>query len=87
MPVPDSFERFHDFFQCPFCEKDYSDKYLKSAFIKINDSDVTGRACHICRFCLEKAKQDKEYDKFVTDKAFREKIGRSARLCSQKKKG
>lgn len=78
MPVPDYFVIAPDFCLCEICEKDYPDNKFVHVAV---DNEKTGdeherRWTTICCDCREKCRNDSEYEKFVTEKVFRLKLGR-----------
>ena len=80
MPVPDTFVIAPDFFQCPFCLKDYPDTECKHVLFRINDTDKVGRYYICCKKCFNKANIDKRYDNTITNRVFNEKLGRLVRI-------
>lgn len=80
MPVPDTFVIAPDFFQCPFCMKDYPDTDMKHGFFRKNITDKEGRVYYICKTCFNKAQSDEKFDKKITDKVFNENLGRFIRI-------
>ncbi len=77
MPVPDEFKIAPDFIICEYCNKSYSDTPENMHRILVTH-DKTGekRIFVACVNCIQKAAKDKEYDKYITDKTFNEKLGR-----------
>lgn len=80
MPVPDEFIIAPDFFQCPFCLKDYPDTEMKHGFFRKNETDKEGRTYYICKKCFARAQEDKKFDDEITTRVFREKLGRKIRI-------
>ena len=78
MPVPDEFNLFDDYMLCEICNKDYP---LSTFAHVVVDNDKMGeelekRYCAICSNCREKCRNDTGYEKYVTEKVFKIKLGR-----------
>lgn len=86
MPIPDLFFRAPDFFQCPWCLKDYQDTELKHGFFRVNDDDQIGRVYYICKNCLDKAEKNKQFEKRITNKVFKNKLGRVVKIVHKETK-
>lgn len=85
MPVPDEFKIAPDFFQCPWCLKDYPDTELMHGFFRKNIADKTGRVYYICKNCFKRAQTDKKFDEEITAKVFKERLGRLIEVAKEKK--
>ena len=78
MPVPDSFNLFKDFQYCEICEKDYTDDNFVAVVV---DNDKSGaekirRVTMICKTCRERARIDPAFEKELTEKVMKLKLGR-----------
>lgn len=82
MPVPDMQTRFRDFLGCEFCGKTYTDdKFV----IVVIDNDKSGvenekRIYEMCENCREKCKRDTAFEKSVTEKVIRLRLGRKIKI-------
>ena len=85
MPVPDTFMIAPDFCECPFCLECYPNTECRHGLFKINDYDKTGRACYICKKCLQKAQTDRRFDEEITARVFREKLGKLVKVTAEDK--
>lgn len=78
MPVPDSFNLFKDFQYCEICEKSYTDDNFVAVVV---DNDKSGaekirRVTTICKTCRERARTDPAFEKELTEKVMKLKLGR-----------
>lgn len=81
MPVPDMQPRFRDLSYCFFCGKTYTDDKFTPVLID-NDkdgSDNEKRISEMCVYCREKCREEPAFDKYVTEKVFKLKLGRVMR--------
>lgn len=75
MPVPDIFVIAPDFALCVYCGKTYPDTIENMHRIKV-EKDGKKRIYEACVHCIERAKNDRAYEDYMTDKTFNEKLGR-----------
>lgn len=75
MPRTDTFNIAADFALCEYCGKTYADTGENFHRIKIG-RDGKSRIYIACVNCIEKAKNDKAYDDYMTDKTFSDCLGR-----------
>ncbi len=75
MPVPDEFIIAPDFTICEYCGKSYADTNENIHRVLIGNNGEE-RVFVACIHCIEKAKIDKDYENYMTEKTFKEKLGR-----------
>ena len=75
MPTPDEFIIAPDFALCEYCGKTYPDTVENMHRVLI-EKDGKRRIFKACVHCIAKAKNDKKYDDYMTEKTFNEKLGR-----------
>lgn len=78
MPVPDEFNIAPDFTVCVYCNKSYADTEENIHKILV-EKDGMKRVYIACVHCILKAKNDKYYDEYMTNKTFGERLGRQIR--------
>lgn len=78
MPVPDMFTIAPDFTECVYCGKCYPDTVENIHRIRV-EKNGERRIYIACVNCIERAKSDKAYEDYMTDKTFAEKLGRQFR--------
>lgn len=75
MPVPDLFIIAPDFIVCEYCGKSYADTAENMHRVLI-EKDGARRIHKACVHCIARAKTEPDYDEYMTNKAFSEKLGR-----------
>ena len=75
MPVPNMFTIAPDFTVCEYCNKTYADTADNMHRIKVEKGGKS-RIYVACVHCIERAKNDRAYEDYMTDKTFNEKLGR-----------
>ena len=83
MPVPDEQKLCDDWGQCDICEKDHP--LGETAHVIVDDENPDARLRNyryvgICKPCREKCKADREFEKSVVKKVFKEKLGRPVKV-------
>lgn len=75
MPVPDIFQIAPDFTCCEYCGKSYAytPENIHRVLIEKNKEK---RIFIACVHCIQKAKDNPDYDEYITNKTFDEKLGR-----------
>lgn len=76
--------RFKDFERCPICEESKEDnpsslETPNFTIVQVTDekSNVR-RLCRICKDCRDKCRNDTAFERKVTKKVFKEKVGLSS---------
>lgn len=81
MPWPETIELSQDFMYCEICGQDYKMNEFAHVIVS-NDkqgAEQERRYCAICKYCRQKARDDAEYEKYVTEKVFVLGLGRKLR--------
>ena len=82
MPVPDEFVLAPDFGLCEICGQTKPDTDFCPVIIN-NDKpgeENEKRWYEICKDCRERARTDKDYERYITEKVFAMKLGRRVRI-------
>lgn len=75
MTEPDLFIIAPDFTVCEYCGKSYADTAENMHRVLI-EKDGARRIYVACVRCIAKAKAEPDYDEYMTNKTFNEKLGR-----------
>lgn len=75
MPVPDLLIIAPDFTVCEFCGKSYADTAENMHRILVGHNGEE-RVFEACIHCIEKARTNRDYENYMTEKTFNEKLGR-----------
>lgn len=76
MPVPDEFKIAPDFTVCEYCGNKYPDTTENMHRILVEHRKEK-RIFVACVRCIQLARNDKSYDRYMTRKTFTEKLGRA----------
>ena len=83
MPVPDEFVLAYDYGRCEICERG---NIPDPDFVHVVVDNEKPGAEHekrwyaICKDCRERARTDKDYERYITAKVFAMKLGRRVRI-------
>ena len=82
MPVPDEFVRACAYGRCEICGRDVPDTSFVHVIV---DNEKKGdenekRWYAVCKGCRERARTDRDFERYMTEKVFVLKLGRKVRV-------
>ena len=88
MPVPDEFVRAYDYERCEICDRTVPDTSFVHVIV---DNDKPGaenekRWYSVCKDCRERARVDRTFDRYLTEKVFALNLGRKVRCVRNEEK-